>query len=202
MKSKTQERKPAEVRRFEILHAAKELFTKRGFFSVSMDEVAAKVGISKAAVYLYFKSKTELFLGMVHQGIDKLFSEMESVFLDPANDTFEKKLRAANKAQQKYAPIFKTTQELLNTGLPDGEFPPKIVSEFMRNIHVRRERILELLTNLFAQAQRQGEVRDDLSARELARVFGVYGMLMSRSEISYETAREILFSGILAKKDK
>ncbi len=55
MESKTQERKPAEVRRFEILVAARKLFTERDYHHVSMDDVAKKVGISKAGVYLYFR---------------------------------------------------------------------------------------------------------------------------------------------------
>jgi len=153
VQSKVQERKPAEVRRLEILEAARELFCERGFDRVSMEEVAARVGISKAAVYLYFKSKTELFLGTINQGVDMLFAELEAAFSNPANDTFEKKLRAANRAHQGYAPIFKATQELLASGLPDDELPPRMVSEFMRKIHSRRQRIQKLLTDMFAQAQ-------------------------------------------------
>ena len=202
MDSKSHERKPAEVRKFEILYAARELFCERGYHRVSMENGASRGGISKAAVYLYFPSKLELFFGMIDQGVDKLIDGLEQVFNDPANTCLEEKLDAANKALTGYAPIFRVSQQLMATGMPDADFPPQMVAAFMKKMHGRRQRLMEVFVDLFTEAQQKGEVRSDLDVAELATVFGVYGMLMTRSEVSYETAKEILFSGILAKEDK
>ncbi len=43
-----------------ILQKAHELFHKYGIRSVSMDDIAAQLGISKKTVYLYFVDKEEL----------------------------------------------------------------------------------------------------------------------------------------------
>jgi AcrR family transcriptional regulator len=202
MDSKSHERKPAEVRKFEILYAARELFCERGYHRVSMEDVASKVGISKAAVYLYFKSKLELFFGVIDQAVEKLISGLEEAFNNPSYINLHEKLDAAQVAFQDYAPIFRASQQLMATGMPDTDFPPQMVAQFMKKMHGRRQRLMEIFVDLFTEAQQKGEARSDLDVAELATVFGVYGMLMTRSEVSYETAKEILFHGILAKEDK
>ena len=49
------------VARTRILETAKTLFKENGFRQTTMDGIAAKLGISKAALYTYFKDKEELF---------------------------------------------------------------------------------------------------------------------------------------------
>lgn len=57
--------KEREQRRLYILDAAEELFFAKGFSSVTMDEIAKKVGLNKATIYLYFEDKDSLFFGIV-----------------------------------------------------------------------------------------------------------------------------------------
>ena len=45
----------------EILNAALDVFAERGFAAAKLDEVAARAGVSKGTLYLYFDSKEELF---------------------------------------------------------------------------------------------------------------------------------------------
>jgi AcrR family transcriptional regulator len=49
----------------EILAAALDVFAERGFAAAKLDEVAARAGVSKGTLYLYFPSKEELFRSMV-----------------------------------------------------------------------------------------------------------------------------------------
>lgn len=200
--SKPQERKPAEVRRFEILYAAKELFCERGLDRVSMDDVAEKVGISKAAVYLYFKSKLELYFEMLLHEVDKLIRGLEEGFWNTAHHSLVEKLDSIQGTLQEYAPVFRSTQTLMHSGMPDTDFPPQIVREFTKKIIPRRERIQKIFIDVLKKAQEIGEVREDLPAEELSSFFALYGMLLTRSEIRYETAKEVLFHGILSKEDR
>lgn len=57
--------KEREQRRVYILDTAEELFFAKGFSSVSMDEIAKKIGLNKATIYLYFEDKDSLFFGIV-----------------------------------------------------------------------------------------------------------------------------------------
>ena len=49
----------------EILNAALDCFAERGFAATRMDDVAARAGVTKGTVYLYFKTKEELFKALV-----------------------------------------------------------------------------------------------------------------------------------------
>lgn len=55
---------PAD-RRERILDAAREEFAQRGFAASRMEDVARRVGISRAALYLAFDSKEALFRALV-----------------------------------------------------------------------------------------------------------------------------------------
>ena len=58
-----------DARPEEILDAALELFTEKGFSSTRMVDVAKAAGISKGTLYLYFDSKEAIFKGVVQQRI-------------------------------------------------------------------------------------------------------------------------------------
>ena len=61
-----------------ILAAAEELFSDKGFEGTTMQEVSEKAGLSKGAVYLYFKSKDELYLSVCLQGIAGFGESLEA----------------------------------------------------------------------------------------------------------------------------
>jgi AcrR family transcriptional regulator len=64
-RSPTRWRRRKEARPDEILAAALESFAARGFAATRLEDVAARAGISKGTLYLYFKSKEELFEAVV-----------------------------------------------------------------------------------------------------------------------------------------
>ncbi len=54
----------------QILDAASRVFARLGFASARMDDVASESGLSKGALYLYFKSKDQLIDSLVGRMID------------------------------------------------------------------------------------------------------------------------------------
>lgn len=60
-------RLPRAVRERQMLDAAVRIFSRRGFHSASMDEIAEAAGISKPMVYAYLGSKEELFVACLHR---------------------------------------------------------------------------------------------------------------------------------------
>jgi TetR/AcrR family transcriptional regulator len=58
-----------EARPGELLDAALDLFVERGFAATRLDEVAARAGVSKGTLYLYYASKEDLFKAVVRQNI-------------------------------------------------------------------------------------------------------------------------------------
>ena len=52
-----------------ILAAALEIFGQKGFAAARLDDVAAKAGVAKGTLYLYFPSKAALFQGLLRSAI-------------------------------------------------------------------------------------------------------------------------------------
>jgi AcrR family transcriptional regulator len=44
----------AKIRKGEIFDAALKCFNKKGYYKTSLDDIAKKIGITKAAIYYYF----------------------------------------------------------------------------------------------------------------------------------------------------
>ena len=53
----------------EILDAALAVFAEKGFAAARLDEIAARAGVSKGALYLYFETKEDIFRAVVGQMI-------------------------------------------------------------------------------------------------------------------------------------
>ena len=62
-------RRRAEARPDEVLDAALDLFIERGFSNTRVEDIAARAGLSKGAVYLYFPSKEAVLEGIVRRAI-------------------------------------------------------------------------------------------------------------------------------------
>ena len=78
MSTVKQRRAPTE-RPQEILEAALALFVEKGFAATRLDDVAERAGLSKAAIYLYFKDKEALLEGVIRQTISANVGTMEGL---------------------------------------------------------------------------------------------------------------------------
>lgn len=63
--------------RARILEIATVLFSDRGFFGVSMQDVADELGITKAALYYHFAGKESLFVAVIERVLSDLFEEIK-----------------------------------------------------------------------------------------------------------------------------
>jgi AcrR family transcriptional regulator len=79
VRAKVPRRRAVEIARTrdDILIAAARALGRRGFGSVSMQEIAAEVGFTAPALYAYFASK------------DEIFSELQSMLQRELADTFQ-----------------------------------------------------------------------------------------------------------------
>ncbi|MDB5778950.1 MAG: transcriptional regulator, TetR family [Polaromonas sp.] len=69
-----------EARPGELLDAALDLFVEKGFAATRVEEVAARAGVSKGTLFLYFPSKDELFKAVVRESISGRLVEWNSDF--------------------------------------------------------------------------------------------------------------------------
>ena len=96
-----------EQRRSAILRAARKEFFEKGFRAVTVDSIARRAELSKGAIYLYFKSKEEIYAQILLRDIDK-FHEKVATLLDTSKSASEN-LRSFAEV---YAAFFISDREL------------------------------------------------------------------------------------------
>ena len=67
-----------EAKRQAVLQAAAELFNERGFHATSLDDIAARLNVSKPTLYYYVKNKDEILLQCVSQGLEMTLEGIEA----------------------------------------------------------------------------------------------------------------------------
>jgi AcrR family transcriptional regulator len=69
---KTKQQVVSEFRRTAIVDAARTVFARRGFVRGIMDEIANDAGIAQGTVYLYFRSKKEIYRAVLDRDMEFL----------------------------------------------------------------------------------------------------------------------------------
>src|SRR5438876_3917332 len=89
-----------EFRSAGILEAARKVFAKKGFHDATVDDVANAAGLAKGTVYLYYRSKQDVYLAALKFGIEQMYS----VLVEEVNKgaTTEAKLKSLIVAKLAY----------------------------------------------------------------------------------------------------
>jgi AcrR family transcriptional regulator len=197
--SKHSRRKPGEIRRREILSAARDLFYEHGFDQVGMEDVAKSVGITKAAVYFYYKSKLELFIAMVKSSLDQLVSDLKAALKDESKKGVKNRLDAVLHSLGRHVPLISSMRRLFETG-GTSVVPARHMMLFTKRITPGIEEVKEVLTSVFFKAQKAGEVRKNLTPQTLANAFLGLASSLAKAELEFAALREIFLEGILVKE--
>lgn len=139
----------------EILDAALACFGDKGFAATRMDEIAARAGITKGTIYLYFESKEAVFKALARQAIGARLTEVAERV-----DAFEGDTRDLLRF------VLATLGTLARTS--DGVILPKVLlaeaSQFPDLVEFWRREIIDRGLGLFARIIRRGVMRGELRA--------------------------------------
>jgi len=87
-RTETRRRRKAE-RPQEILEAAFLEFSRNGYATTTLDQIAERAGVTKGTIYVYFENKEHLFISMVrettrakHEAIQEIFETHEGSTAD------------------------------------------------------------------------------------------------------------------------
>ena len=72
-------RRRKEARPAEIVAAAYAVFAEKGFAAAKLAEIAARAGVSKGTLYLYFETKQDIFEAVVHDAIAPNIAAIETM---------------------------------------------------------------------------------------------------------------------------
>jgi AcrR family transcriptional regulator len=82
--------KKAEVRRQEIVAAARQLFQAREYEKTTMQDVMDQLGIAKGTIYHYFKSKEELLEAVVDDIVEEDMARKQALMKETQGNALEK----------------------------------------------------------------------------------------------------------------
>jgi AcrR family transcriptional regulator len=137
-----------EFRRSEILEAGTVVFAEKGFHGTRMDDVAAEAGLSKATIYAYFRSKDEIFEGVVEDATAKIAKATEEAVNAATNlsDKLEAFIHARMSFWENKLPLFRVILGLRSDS-----------PNWQRTLKWQRVPV-QFLTNLLADAAKRGEI--------------------------------------------
>lgn len=85
----TPRKRRKEARPAELMAAALSLFVEKGFSATRLDDVAARAGVSKGTLYLYFDNKDALFKAVIQEGILPVVAENEQIAAQHNGSSFD-----------------------------------------------------------------------------------------------------------------
>ncbi len=192
----------SDERKVQIINAAEDVFTKKGFDEARMDDIAEETGLSKGTLYLYFKSKDDLIIAILDRMFQREFKQLENLNQDElsATDT-----------------IWKITDLLTKDILGLIRLIP-IVYQFLalafRNKYVQQalkkyiNRYLDILIPIIQRGIDSGEFRQ-VDAREVAiagsaiiegtLLLWVYDKSMIEPEKHIRSGMKLLLEGVQAR---
>ena len=68
-----------DARPQELLSAALDLFVEHGYAAARLEDVAARAGVSKGTLYLYFTNKEELFKAVIRENLTPVLDEAQGL---------------------------------------------------------------------------------------------------------------------------
>ncbi len=154
-----------------ILRAADELLLERGYHDTSIEDIAARVGISKGTVYLHFASKEDLVFALLGRGIRQLQATMDDILVAPG--TPREKLHAVLR-QMSSGMLSHQRMQLVEALFRNPELHSRLMErrEMFGNIWEEPQR---RVTALFEEGKAAGEFDPDTPTPIMVSLF--WGMM-------------------------
>lgn len=149
----------------EILKAAMQTFVERGFAATKLDEVAARAGVSKGTLYLYFPNKEQLFQAAVRDSVTPAIVAAEQAVADYQGPA----LPLLHELFERWAAVVMdpTLGGLCKLMIAEAANFPETATFYIQEVVLRIRRIFQVVVE---RAMAQGEIRElpsELVVREL-----------------------------------
>jgi AcrR family transcriptional regulator len=153
-----------------LLDVAVAVFNERGYEATSMEELAARLGVTKSAIYHHVPSKVELLRLALDRALDSLFAVTEEpgATTGRAIDRLEHVVRGSVRVLADELPFVTLLLRLRGN------------SEIERAALQRRREFDRFVTRLVRAAEHQGDVRPDVDPAVISRL--LFGTVNSLTE--------------------
>jgi AcrR family transcriptional regulator len=142
--------KPDEAKRRTIMETAAELFCERAFHEVRLDEVAERARVGKGTLYVYFRSKDDLYATLITEGFTELLDRIRAA-AESERDSAWESLALIVRQYVAWAKRYPHIFELLRPGHEHPSAP---------GLRQRRREVAKLIEATLRRGIRQGEIED------------------------------------------
>lgn len=153
-----------QARPGEILDSALAVFAEKGYAAARMEDIAARAGVTKGTIYLYFPSKEEVFKSLAREHVSQsllLATEKAEMFEGSAFE-FLRHFYAGFMALVLNSDVAVLPKIIIGEA---GNFPE--LARFWREEVI--EKAIGMMTGVITRAIARGEIRD-LPAEHVARL--------------------------------
>ncbi len=153
-----------EHRKEEIVDAAEKIFFEKGLQAATMDEIAEKAELSKGTLYLYYKSKEDLYLAVLMRGLEVLYRMFED-----ASKKESDVVRTLIRFQQTYFDFFQKHRNYFRMlhFMQSPHFHKQVSAEMMQECSLSNQRIWKLATTLIERGISEHVIIRNLNAIEV-----------------------------------
>jgi len=193
VRGKTKQEVVSEFRCAEILEAARKVFSKNGFNETTVDDIAGAAGVAKGTVYLYFRSKREIYLAALTQGIARLNEETRERVEAP--DAIQAKIRAFIGTRVRYFEENRDFFKIYQSEFGNILVHPANLHKDFKELYCQQARLLE---SVLREAAKQGAIRctradsTALIIYDMTRAL-IFQRLLGWSRVDVEKDIEFLF---------
>jgi AcrR family transcriptional regulator len=146
-----------ETKKRLILHAAIELFSKKGFGRVTVEDITRRAKVAKGAFYNYFDKKEDVLLFFLDQEIERGRTNIQFKFADKGN--FVDQTEELFKSYLKY--LFSRR-----------DFAEVLVKERIMKMGTKKNinelKVIDTLVFIINLAKQRNEIKIDVDARKMA----------------------------------
>lgn len=168
----TREERETVVRRSKtnmILDASREVFSRMGYHSARLEDIADAAGFSKTALYYYFKDKEEIFLNLCLREHGRLLNEIiaNTSNCDSFISSFEEIIRALFAVFGEHFPFMIT---MINSG-PEKSINPADFLKYKKEIAEFRkfqDTMQQLFITKIENGKKSGEIASTLDNKMIA----------------------------------
>ncbi|MGB4593983.1 MAG: TetR/AcrR family transcriptional regulator [Coriobacteriia bacterium] len=175
----------------QILDVARHLFSDRSYLGVSMSDIAARLGITKAALYYHFAGKKDIYMNVLDGVLSDLRARLGVVHEEEALDD---RLRRMVRDYLDFGTCEKNLVNVLVVELSPAE------TELRQFITSSREDLVDLFQPVIERVLGYGTPQDDIDARLVATMLTAMmdGMILEHSFLERPLSPERVSGQIVA----
>ncbi len=157
-----------EFRTAGILEAARKVFAKKGFSDATVDDIANTAGVAKGTVYLYYRSKREVYFAALKFGIAQMYGALVEEL--KGYSTPDGKLRALIAAKLAYFDENRDFFKIYYSELGKITFHPGALDNEFKALYLEQARLIESILKEGARKKVMRHLRADHAAFAISEI--------------------------------